>query len=43
MLRMWLYNGDLPDGLHHFIHPYPNEDVLDHVIVKGGKRYFPKR
>ncbi len=42
-LKMWLYNGDLPDGLHHFIHPYPDEAIHDHVIIKGGKRYYPKR
>lgn len=40
---MWEYNGDLPGGLHHYVNPYPDEDILDHVIVKGGKRYLPKR
>jgi len=43
LVEIWDYNGDLPNGLHHYAHPYPGDAEMNHVITKGGKRYFPKK
>lgn len=41
LIEVWDYNGDL-SKLHYYIGRYPGEDETDHVVTKGGNRYFPK-
>ena len=42
LIEIWDYNGDLHD-LRHYSPLRPEDGKMNHVIIKGGKHYFPKK
>ena len=41
LVEVWDHNGD-QEMLHQYLPLAPEDDEVNHTIIKGGHRYFPK-